>query len=68
LQRIAQASGGKFFVNLNASGLSQVYENLGSRLGRRKETREIGDFFAGGSAAFLLFGGALSALWFRRVP
>jgi Ca-activated chloride channel homolog len=68
LQRIAQASGGKFFVNLSASGLRQVYENLGSRLGRRKETREIGDFFAGGSAAFLLFGGALSALWFRRVP
>jgi len=68
LRRVAQASGGKFFDTLSVSRLKQVYENLGSRLGRRKETREIGDFFAGGSAAFLLFGGALSALWFRRVP
>jgi Ca-activated chloride channel family protein len=68
LQRIAQASGGKFFATLDDAQLKQVYENLGSRLGRRKETRELGDVFAGGSAAFLLFGGALSALWFRRVP
>jgi Ca-activated chloride channel homolog len=68
LRRVAQASGGKFFDTLSVSRLRQVYENLGSRLGRRRETREIGDFFAGGSAAFLLFGGALSALWFRRVP
>jgi Ca-activated chloride channel family protein len=68
LQRVAQTSGGRFFDTLSVSRLKQVYENLGSRLGRRKESREVGDLFAGGSAAFLLFGGALSALWFRRVP
>jgi Ca-activated chloride channel family protein len=68
LQKVAQASGGKFFDTLTDSRLKQIYENLGSRLGTHKETRQIGDFFAGGSAAFLLFGGALSALWFRRVP
>jgi len=68
LRRVAQASGGKFFETLGDSRLKQIYENLGSRLGRRTETRQIGDLFAGGSAAFLLFGGALSALWFRRVP
>ena len=68
LRRVAQASGGKFFETLRDSRLKQIYENLGSRLGRRRETRQIGDLFAGGSAAFLLFGGALSALWFRRVP
>jgi Ca-activated chloride channel family protein len=68
MQRVAQASGGKSFNTLGDPRLKQIYENLGSRLGRRKETREIGDLFAGGSAAFLLFGGALSALWFRRIP
>lgn len=68
LRRVAQTSGGKFFETLGDSRLKQIYENLGSRLGRRTETRQIGDLFAGGSAAFLLFGGALSALWFRRVP
>jgi Ca-activated chloride channel homolog len=68
LQQIAQISGGEFFTATDADGLKRVYEELGSRLGTRKETREIGDYFAGGAAAFLLAGGLLSALWFRRVP
>jgi Ca-activated chloride channel homolog len=68
LRAIAQLSGGEFFTATDAQGLERVYEELGSRLGTRKESREIGDYFAGGAAAFLLAGGALSALWFRRVP
>ena len=68
LQQIAQTSGGEFFTATDAEGLKKVYEDLGSRLGTRKESREIGDYFAGGAAAFLLVGGLLSALWFRRVP
>jgi Ca-activated chloride channel family protein len=68
LQLIARDSGGEFFTATDADGLKQVYEDLGSRLGTRKESREIGDYFAGGAAAFLVAGGALSALWFRRTP
>jgi Ca-activated chloride channel homolog len=68
LQQIAELSGGQFFAAPDAEQLKRVYEQLGSRLGKRKETREVGDYFAGGAAAFLLAGGALSALWFRRVP
>jgi Ca-activated chloride channel homolog len=68
LREIAQLSGGEFFTATDAEGLDRVYEELGSRLGTRKESREVGDYFAGGAAAFLLAGGALSALWFRRVP
>lgn len=68
LRGIAQLSGGEFFTATDADGLERVYEELGSRLGTRKESREIGDYFAGGAAALLLTGGALSALWFRRVP
>jgi Ca-activated chloride channel homolog len=68
LREIAQLSGGEFFTATDADGLERVYEELGSRLGTRKESREIGDYFAGGAAAFLLAGGALSALWFRRAP
>ena len=48
--------------------LDQVYKKLATRIGHKTQNREITDLFAGGSAAFLLFGGALSALWFRRVP
>ena len=68
LQQIAEASGGEFFAAADAEKLKRVYEELGSRLGKRKEPREVGDYFAGGAAAFLIAGGALSALWFRRVP
>jgi Ca-activated chloride channel family protein len=68
LREIARVSGGEFFTATDAEGLARVYEELGSRLGTRKESREVGDYFAGGAAAFLLAGGALSAFWFRRLP
>jgi Ca-activated chloride channel family protein len=68
LRTVTQVTGGQFFTAPKDSRLSQIYEKLGSRLGHRKQSREITDLFAGGSAALLLFGGALSALWFRRMP
>jgi Ca-activated chloride channel homolog len=68
LRRVARLSGGRAFTTPDGKQLRVVYENLGSRLGQRKESREITDLFAGGSAMFLFAGGALSALWFRRVP
>jgi Ca-activated chloride channel family protein len=68
LRTVARVSGGQFFSAPDATRLRQIYEKLASRLGHRREKREITDLFAGGSAAFLVFGGALSALWFRRVP
>ena len=68
LRAVARMTGGQFFTAPDEERLRQIYERLGSRLGHRRESREITDLFAGGSAAFLLFGGALSALWFRRVP
>jgi Ca-activated chloride channel family protein len=68
LRQIADLSGGEFFSATDAEGLERVYKDLASRLGTRKESREVGDYFAGGAAAFLIAGGALSALLFRRVP
>ena len=68
LQQIAAGTGGEFFAALDAEQLQTVYENLGSRLGTREESREITDVFSAGAVAFLLVGGALSAFLFRRVP
>jgi Ca-activated chloride channel family protein len=68
LRLVARASGGSTFTSPDNTQLRVVYQRLGSRLGSRKESREVTDLFAGGSAAFLIAGGALSALWFRRVP
>ena len=68
LRTVASMTAGQFFTAPDATRLRQIYEKLGSRLGHRRQKREITDLFVGGSAAFLVFGGALSALWFRRVP
>ncbi len=68
LERVAEGSGGKFFTAIDEEGLKEVYEDLGSRLGKKREEREITDFFAAGSAMLLLTGGALSVIFFRRVP
>jgi Ca-activated chloride channel homolog len=67
LQQIAEISGGEFFSAWDAEGLQQVYEELGSRLGTREESREITDVFAAGAALLMFAGGALSAFLFRRV-
>jgi Ca-activated chloride channel family protein len=68
LRAISRVTGGRLFSAPDKQGLRDVYRRLGSRLGHHRQSREITDLFAGGSAAFLLVGGALSSLWFRRVP
>jgi Ca-activated chloride channel family protein len=67
LQLIANTTGGQFFRAASEKDLRKVYENLGSRLGHKRQSREITDLFAGGAAILLLIGACLSALWFRRV-
>jgi Ca-activated chloride channel family protein len=68
LSQIAATSGGEHFTAPALEDLRQVYEELGSRLGSKRESREITDLFAAGSALFLVLGGALSVMLFRRVP
>ncbi len=68
LQEIARSSGGEFFSAPTAEQLRDVYKQLGTRLGHKRTSREVSDLFAGGSALLMLAGGAMSALWFRRVP
>ncbi|HEY6068842.1 MAG TPA: VWA domain-containing protein [Gaiellaceae bacterium] len=68
LRTVTGITGGELFTAPTDARLRDVYEKLGSRLGRRTQVREVTDYFAGGSAALLFVGGALSALWFRRVP
>lgn len=67
LEQIAAGTGGEYFAAVDAEQLRAVYEELGSRLGKMEEQREITDVFSGAAAAFLLVGGVLSAFLFRRV-
>ena len=68
LRTVARASGGEFFAAPTADRLGDVYKQLGTKLGHHKQSREISDLFAGGSAILMLLSGALSGLWFRRIP
>jgi len=67
LARIASASGGKAYTADDADGLDQVYERLGSQLGRKDQKREVTAGFAGGGLVILLIGAALSLRWFGRL-
>jgi Ca-activated chloride channel family protein len=67
LQTLAHQTGGQYFTATTDSRLRDVYERLGSRLGNRKESRELTDAFAGGSGLLMLVGAGLSLFWFRRV-
>ena len=68
LEQLAKDTGGAFFAAADPEQLSRVYEDLGSRLGTRDESREITDVFAALAAALFLVAGTISALLFRRVP
>ena len=67
LARIARASGGEAFTAETASGLSSVYEKLGSQLAHRDEKRQITSAFAGGGLLLLLAGAGMSLRWFGRI-
>ncbi len=67
LEEIARASGGQTYTAGSASRLEEVYERLGSQLGRRKEKREISSAFAAGGLVLLMAGMGLSLRWFGRL-
>jgi Ca-activated chloride channel family protein len=64
---VAQISGGRAYTAETASNLSAVYDSLGSRIGYRKERREVTVAFSGGALALLGVGALLSLHWFRRL-
>ena len=68
MRRIAEISKGRTFSATAGAELATVYERLGSQVATHDERREITAGFAGGAAALLLLGGALSLRWFGRLP
>jgi Ca-activated chloride channel homolog len=68
LREIARTTGGRFFEAVSADDAEDIYGRIGTRLTSRPEKREVTVAFAGGAFALLLVGGALSLVWFGRVP
>jgi Ca-activated chloride channel family protein len=68
LRRVAELTGAQFFTAPTSEQLQAVYANLGTKLGKTEELREL---TAGALAiALLMFvaAGALSLIWFSRFP
>jgi Ca-activated chloride channel family protein len=68
LEQVAEASGGRFFRVADAARLQRVYKDLGSRFGTTQRKHELAVAAVGAGGLFALAGGALSLLWFRRLP
>ena len=68
LRQIAQTTGGRFFEAVSAEDAEDIYSRIGTRLTSRPEQREVTVAFAGGAFVLLLVGGALSLVWFGRLP
>lgn len=68
LKQIAEITGGLYFNAQNEEDLREVYESIEPSLRVEREETEVTFVFAGVSIFILLLGGALSLLWFSRVP
>lgn len=68
LREVAKRTGGRYFEALSAEQAEQIYGNLGTRLSSKPVKQEVTAAFAGGGLLLLLAGGALSLVWFGRLP
>ena len=68
LEQIAQDTDGEFYAAATGARLNQVYERLGSQIGRYRKDREATDVLAAAAAVLLLGAGLLAGLWFPRLP
>ncbi|HZD72060.1 MAG TPA: VWA domain-containing protein [Actinomycetes bacterium] len=68
LQRVADATGGRFFAAPSSKDLKSIYRDLGSKIGFVKERQEITVIFAAAALLLLVAGAGLSLIWFSRFP
>lgn len=67
LEQIARGSRGRFVGGAAAVDVKGTYDELGSRVGKKKKTVEVTAAAAAGGLALMLAGGLLSGVWFRRL-
>jgi len=68
LKSIAGKTAGEYFKASSEGDLHRIYENLSTRLMVEKEKTEITALFVAAAALLLLAAGALSLVWFNRLP
>ncbi|MGH3001061.1 MAG: VWA domain-containing protein [Gaiellaceae bacterium] len=67
LQTIARGSGGTYVAGARAVDVKRTFAELGSRVGHTRKAIEVSSAAAAGGLVFMLFGGLLSGVWFRRL-
>jgi Ca-activated chloride channel homolog len=68
LQRIAEDTDGEYFKADSETDLREIYESLSTNLIFEAEQTELTAGFTGAAAVLMLVAGALSLLWFSRLP
>jgi Ca-activated chloride channel family protein len=68
LAAIAETTGGNAYEVRDAGRLVDVYDTLGSSIGRVEEEREVTAAFVGAGAVLLGAAGLLAGLWTPRLP
>jgi len=68
LQRIAQIADGRFFPTTGEDDLRALSQMLGRDMGWEFTRQEASFLLLAAAGVFMLAGGALSLLWFGRVP
>ncbi len=68
LRQIAGATGAQYFKADSETDLRDIYKDLSTRLVFKREETEITAGFTGLALVSMVFAGALSMLWFNRLP
>ncbi len=68
LRQVAELSGGQFRTAADADQLRAVYDELGSRLSKKNERRQVTSTAAGAGLLLLLAGAGFSLFSFGRLP
>ena len=68
LQNISSTTGGIYYKAADEKDLVRIYRDLKPKLSVKTEDIEVTSLFAGAGILLFLVGGALSLLWFGRVP
>jgi Ca-activated chloride channel homolog len=68
LRQIARISHGQAYKVDEASALTNIYKRLGSRLGSKRQHKQVTAGFAGGGALLLALALAFSLRWAGRLP
>jgi Ca-activated chloride channel family protein len=68
LRSVSENTGGQYYKATDEADLARIYRDLEPKLALKTETIEVTSLFAGAGILLLLAAGALSLLWFGRVP